>query len=312
MRLVVTADDVGLLPGMTAGALAAAARSPSADGDAVDAAEGGVVTAVSVTSVGEAFDGAITALRRRPDIDVGAHLVLVGERPLSRPAEVRSLLGRDGKLLPGFGAFCARWARHGIDLAEVECELQRQLARLLSTGLRVLHVNSHQHVHALPRLFALVARLAAEHGIPFVRVPEEAMLPPPLLPRAVALHVLRSLARRDRRKLPSGMRGLDGTLGLPEAGRLDAAALERVLARSVAAGGTRELVCHPGSDAGALQAHYTSWRYRWEQERDALSQPGLRARLATRGIEITSFSALLDAGAASVPSTAPGASPGTP
>ena len=108
------------------------------------------------------------------------------------------------------------------------------------------------------------------------------MLPPPLLPRAVALHVLRSLARRDRRKLPSGMRGLDGTLGLPEAGRLDAAALERVLARSVAAGGTRELVCHPGSDAGALQAHYTSWRYRWEQERDALSQPGLRARLATR------------------------------
>src|SRR5581483_2049028 len=137
-----------------------------------------------------------------------------------------------------------------------------------------VHVNAHQHLHALPKLFALVTRLAREHGIPFVRVPDEALLPPPLAPRAAALHVLRALARRSRRPLPAGVRALDGVVGLPEAGRLDATALEAVMARAAAAGGTRELVCHPGSDGAALGARYPSWRYRWESERDALSRPG--------------------------------------
>ena len=47
-QLVVTADDVGLAPGMTRGAL--------------EAAERGIVTAVSVAPVGDAFDEAVVVL----------------------------------------------------------------------------------------------------------------------------------------------------------------------------------------------------------------------------------------------------------
>jgi len=277
-RLVVTADDVGLAPGMTAGSLQAAER--------------GIVTAVSVAPVGEAFEEAIAGLRRRPQLDVGAHLVLVGERPLSPPADVPSLLGHDGRLLPGFGAFCARWVRGGVDLVEVELELRRQLARLVATGLRVVHVNSHQHLHALPRLFTLVARLAAEHGIPFVRVPADVALPPPVTPRAAALRGLALLARRDRHALPVGVRALDGTLGLHRAGRLDAATLRALVSRAAHAGGTLELVCHPGLGDRALRQRY-DWGYRWDDERATLCLPIARGLLSGAGVELTAFSDLL-------------------
>jgi len=41
------------------------------------------------------------------------------------------------------------------------------------SGIRLTHLDSHQHVHALPVLAALTQRLAARYGIPFVRVPVE-------------------------------------------------------------------------------------------------------------------------------------------
>jgi predicted glycoside hydrolase/deacetylase ChbG (UPF0249 family) len=255
---------------------------------ALRAAEAGIVTAVSVAPVGEAFDDAVAALRACPAVDVGAHLVLVGERPLSPPAEVASVLGGDGRLLPGFGAFCARWARGGVALAEVRVELGRQLERLLTSGLPVRHLNSHQHLHALPRLFDLVVELAAAHGIPFVRVPDDPGLPLAVSPRGVALRALRMLARRCRRRLPHGVGALEGALGLAAAGHLTPARLRALLAR---ASGRCELVCHPGEGDGALAARYR-WGYEWDAERETLCDPELRAWLAEHGIELTSFSAL--------------------
>lgn len=272
-RLVVTADDVGLAPGMTRGAL--------------EAAERGIVTAVSVAAVGEAFDEAVAELRRAPQLDVGAHLVLVAERPLSPPAEVRSLVGRDGRLLPSFAAFCARYARGAVSLAEVRLELGRQLERLVDTGLGVLHLNSHQHLHALPRVFDEVVALAAAFDIPFVRIPEDALLPPPLTPRGAALHVLRSLARRCRRRLAaSPAAALDGTLGLAAAGHLNTARLHALL--DAPWHGRYELVCHPGAGDAELASRYR-WGYDWDAERAALCEPDLAATLVERGIELTAF-----------------------
>src|SRR3954452_25089097 len=68
-RLIVTADDVGLHPGMTAGAIRAHRE--------------GIVTACSVVANGAAFDNAVTQLRDVPSLEVGVHLALVEERTLT-------------------------------------------------------------------------------------------------------------------------------------------------------------------------------------------------------------------------------------
>jgi predicted glycoside hydrolase/deacetylase ChbG (UPF0249 family) len=273
-RLVVTADDAGLAPGMTAGA--------------VEAAERGIVTAIAVTAVGDDVGGALAALRARPQVDAAAHLVLVGEAPLSPPGEIPSLVGTDGRLLAGAGAFVRRYARGGVALPEVELELRRQLQRLLAGGLVVRQLNSHQHLHALPAIGALLGRLAVEHGIPFVRVPADPDLPLLPAPRALALRALAALARRMRRRLPAGAGLPARTVGLHDAGHLTPARLRRIARRL---NDTAELVCHPGRGDAELARRYR-WGYEWDAEREALCDPALRQVLAAERVELTSFSAL--------------------
>jgi chitin disaccharide deacetylase len=279
-KLIVTADDVGLHPGMTRGALAAA--------------DAGIVTAVSVAAVGRAFAPAVELLRVRPALDVGIHLTLVGERPLSPPESIPSLVGRDGALLAGYPALARRFLLGGVGrrgTKEVEAELRRQIERLLATGLPLVHANAHQHLHVLPRLFEIVLRLAEEHGISYVRIPCEPGVAGRWSPRTAQLAVLNALGRRARRRLePAGrVAAVERTLGVVDAGHLTAERLRGAL--RLAAPGVSELVCHPGLGDAELSAAY-DWDYDWDAETAALCDPGVPGLLREEGIELTSFSRL--------------------
>jgi len=273
-KLIVTADDVGLHAGMTRGALAAC--------------DAGIVTAVSVAAVGRAFEPAVEELRQRPSLDVGIHLTLVGERPLSPPRRIPSLIGRDGALLPGYGALARRSFLGGLAKAEVEAEVRLQIERLLATGLPVVHANSHQHLHVLPAVFAIVLRLAEEHGIRFVRIPAEPAVP--WSPRGGQIAMLNALGRRARRRLEARGRttAVERTIGIADAGHLTVERLRRALA---GAGGTNELVCHPGVGDADLAAEY-DWAYDWDAETAALCDPRVPEILRAAGVELTPFRAL--------------------
>jgi predicted glycoside hydrolase/deacetylase ChbG (UPF0249 family) len=256
-RLIVTADDVGLHPGMTRGALAAHDR--------------GIVTAVSVSPNGRDFEPAVEQLRERPRLEVGAHLTLVGERPLSPPETIPSLVGPGGLLHAGYPAFAARYALGRIRGVDLETELRAQVERLLATGLRIAHLNSHQHLHVLPRVLDAVLRLAQEHGIPAVRIPNEPEVR--LTPRGLQIAGLNALGRRAR-----GRR----TVGVMAAGHLNPARLRRCLDLVE---GVTELVCHPGLGSRELAAAY-DWGYAWEEETAALCDPGLPELLREKGISL--------------------------
>jgi predicted glycoside hydrolase/deacetylase ChbG (UPF0249 family) len=250
--------------------------------------------AVSVVANGVALEPALEQLRDRPRLDAGVHLTLVGERPLSPPAAVPSLLGRGGAFLPHVRDFALRYALGGIAAAEVEAELRRQIERLLKAGLTLVHLNSHQHLHVLPRVFAVVLRLAEEYRIPFVRIPREPAAGRRVSGRAVEIAVLNAVGRGARRRLRSreALRTADRTVGVMDAGRLTPERLEAVLSEIVGAGeGVSELVCHPGMGDRELAAAY-SWGYGWEAETAALCDPRLPDLLRARGIDLTSFSRL--------------------
>ena len=274
--LVVTADDAGLHPGMTLGA--------------VQAHDRGIVTAVSVVACGRAFEHAVELLRDRPALDTGAHLTLVGEKPLSPPETIPSLLGRDGALLPGFPAFVRRSLLGRIDPAHVERELRAQIERLLATGLPVVHANSHQHLHVLPGILEIVLKLAAEYGIPWVRIPADPAVNRSLTPRSLQLRVLNALGRRARQRLPEdrSVRTTDRAIGIQDAGRLTVERLSEIL-KDVQ--GITELVCHPGIGDRDLAAEY-DWGYGWDKETAALCDAGARNQLQAGGVELSSFSRL--------------------
>src|SRR2546430_17183101 len=66
-----------------------------------------------------------------------------------------------------------------LDPGHVAAECVAQLARLREAGVRVTHIDSHRHVHALPGVWGVVIETARREGVPVVRVPLE-----PLSPRA--------------------------------------------------------------------------------------------------------------------------------
>jgi predicted glycoside hydrolase/deacetylase ChbG (UPF0249 family) len=138
-RLIVTADDAGLDPGMTAGA--------------IEAHRNGIVTACSLVANGRAFDDAVARLRDAPSLEVGVHLTLVEERSLTT-----------GETMP------RNWMRYLVSRrGDVEGELRLQIEKVLAAGFRVTHLNSHQHLHMLPSIRRIVTALAAEYRIPYVR-----------------------------------------------------------------------------------------------------------------------------------------------
>ena len=240
-RLVVTADDAGLDPGMTAGA--------------IEAHRNGIVTACSIVANGVAFDDAVARLRDVPALAVGVHLALVEERALTT-----------GEAMPrNYVRFLLARKR------DPEAELRAQIEKVLATGLRVTHVNGHQHLHMLPRLFELVERLAVEYHIPYIRTVRDFGGRVPL-PRRVAIDALSRFGRRAK-----GTN--DRTIGVANAGHLDVATMLELLDY---VDGLTELVTHPGLGV----TRYPHWRYEWDAETRALCDPRLREAIAAKGIEI--------------------------
>jgi len=274
-QLIVTADDVGLHRGMTLGAIRAHRQ--------------GIVTACSVVGCGAELDHAVDRLRDCPALDVGAHLMLVEGRPVSPPSSVPTLVTPDGGFVQNHRLFVACYARGRVSLSDVEAELRAQLERVLASGLSPCHLNGHQHVHVLPRVFEIVLRLAAEYRIPYVRIPDDRVPAGVPIGRRAAVALLRWLARRARRLArAAGLYVNDATIGIAQAGHLDASRLGRLLP---GVAGVTELVTHPGVD-GAEIGRSWDWGYEWDAETGALCDPAIATALSDRGIELVGVRAV--------------------
>jgi len=242
-RLIVTADDVGLHRGMTEGA--------------IRAHRDGVVTACSIVANGVAFYDAVARLADVPSLEVGVHLTLVEERSLTGMRFPSSYVG---------------FVRGQMDRVAIEAELRAQIERVLAAGLRVTHLNSHQHVHMWPHVFAIVSKLADEYGIGYVRRVRD---------RGGRGGIMRRLSIAALNALGSG----GSTIGVMEAGHLTA---DRIIDLLRHVRHATELVAHPGVDVDA----YPHWKYEWNAETEALCDPRLRNAIADRGIALVAPTAL--------------------
>lgn len=218
----------------------------------------GIVTACSVVANGRAFDDAVAHLRDVPSLEVGVHLTLVEERALTTGAPmprnyVRFLLSRRG---------------------DVEPELRAQIEKVLATGLRVTHLNGHQHLHMLPRVRRVVERLAREYGIGYVRVVNDRGGNARRLQIAVLNRVGAAAPGR-----PAAEESARRTIGVAEAGHLTAS---RIVALLDHVDELTELVTHPGVGVTG----YAHWGYGWEEETSALCDPAVRAAIHARAIEL--------------------------
>ena len=78
------------------------------------------------------------------------HLTLIGEKPLLPLEQIPSLVDENGYLAEKYPQFMARFFKGAVSLKEVRAELAAQIQKVIDSGLRVTHIDSHQHLHVLP------------------------------------------------------------------------------------------------------------------------------------------------------------------
>ena len=274
-RLVVNADDFGLSAGVNRGILEAHAA--------------GVVTSASLLVNTPGFAAAAAAARAAPRLGVGLHLNLTVGLPVSPPDAVPSLCGRDGRLrtLPRLVAHALAGR---LVAREVERECTAQIARASSAGMRLTHLDGHEHAHVLPGVWRPAVAAAQSAGIEVVRVPLEPVSTIAWRPLAAVAQVLVSAAYRLATGDGAVPRHAGHFRGFALTGRRDFA--ERLLALlDRLEPGVTELMVHPGyPDAELAQwARYATGR---ERELAALLSPEVRARLHREDVELVDFGAV--------------------
>ncbi len=279
IRLVVCADDVGLDPGITDGAL--------------EAWRDGIVTDLSLLVARDDWGRTAAALKDAGVADVGVHLTLCEGRPVLPPHDVPTLVHHRGRLAPSGKRLLARYLRGGVKPGEVRREWLAQVRRAQGAGFRVTHLDGHKHLHLLPGLFGVALDVLQTCGVRGMRLPREGGEGP----RPGVRGLLRGLSRAPAGRLGrGGVVTTDAVRGIGRAGRLT----ERALVALVdgLAAGTTELVCHPGQTGGSLPARLVqegaSWAagYRWDDERAALTSPRVKAALEAREVQFVRWADL--------------------
>ncbi len=260
-RLLVNADDLGLVDGVNRG-IEQAFRE-------------GIVRSASLLVNAPGFDDALALIRRNPSLSIGVHLTLVGgDEPVSVRSTVPTLVDDEGRFPRSYGTFVARYA--AAKSREIERELSAQVERVLAAGIFPVHLDTHQHLHLLPGIADIVIALARRYSIGRVRCPRGAggIMGPPV---AVLAH---TLGRKIER---SGLEKCDHFEGFSRSGRLSQEALLGILGGLK--GGTTELMVHPGQDPSQAVSRY-GWDMSWQQELSALVSGPTRDAVRLGGIEL--------------------------
>ncbi len=265
-KLIINADDYGA-------------------GDAVNAAVeelalAGLLGGVSVLANGQRCDSAIAFLRQHPGVNAGIHLNLIEGLPIAASTQIQILLGRDGSLLER-GSLLRRWALHPKAMARaVEIEWRAQTELLLNAGLKLIHADSHQHLHALPPAFRIAVRLCQEYRIPALRLPAERNQIAARTLSALALQANLTLAKRLTPR--SSLRHNDHFLGFKRAG--DYGINELLTDLPLLQEGVTELALHPST------TNFNPYpTLRGHDEREALLSRAFQNLIAEANIVLTGW-----------------------
>lgn len=276
---MVNADDFGLSPGINRGILESACR--------------GHVSSVSLCVNGRAYGEALALIRENPSLDVGLHIVLVGERPVSRPDRVKTLVDQKGDLHKDAAVFLFRYLTRRIDMRDIESEIIAQFQKARGAGINISHVDSHQHLHMLPGIMGITVRICERYRVPFVRTtycPVGRHLLSAGKKRILVQLALNKLSALARKKIKShGLRTVDFSSGALYSGALN----EKLFSAFISSlgNGITEIISHPAWSGASIAGQYRKRGYgEGEHEFLVSDKPGLY--MQRNGIILSGFSGL--------------------
>ena len=153
MRLIINADDLGMSPQVNDGIFGLMARR--------------LITSATILANAPFLEDAARRILQFTWCSFGVHLNLTQFAPLTDPLALHPLLDERGH----FSLALFRRARLSSNLRQaVLTEWIAQVNKILSSGIRISHLDSHHDVHTDPRLFLILKRLQWRFGLRKVRL----------------------------------------------------------------------------------------------------------------------------------------------
>jgi predicted glycoside hydrolase/deacetylase ChbG (UPF0249 family) len=270
--LVVNADDFGMSAAISRGI--------------VRAHREGIVTSTSLLGNTADLPRVRAMLAEVPTLGVGVHLALCGGRPVAQPDSIASLVTPEGTLPARGQDFITAWAKGRVVPAEIERELDAQVARVRDAGIAVDHLDTHHHLGFLPAVGRAVEAVARRHGIAGIRSaverPTLAWVTDPR--RGLEAGMITLSAWLTRRQL-GALRHGPQSWGYVEAGHLDEIRILEIVGRL--GPGPHELICHPGEAPADGEQREASRRYQRTAELASLTSAKVRRALERRDIRLS-------------------------
>lgn len=154
-RFILNADDFGL--------------SKSINRAVLESYNEGILKSVSLVANGDYFDEAVEKIIPQcPDLGVGIHLNITSGKSLC--SDINFLTDENTHFNNSYIQLLLKAynPRKTEFFEQLEREFRRQIEKVLSKT-PVTHIDSHMHIHAIPKIFDIVCRLAKEYGITQIR-----------------------------------------------------------------------------------------------------------------------------------------------
>ncbi|MFD4703858.1 chitin disaccharide deacetylase [Gottfriedia sp. NPDC058432] len=145
-KLIVNADDFGYSKGVNYGI--------------IEAHLNGIVNSATMMMNMYAVEHGIELAKLHPSLGLGVHLVLTAGKPLL--TDLQTIVDQNGAFLKN-----SYWYDNPVaNVEEVEKEWDAQIQKFLSFGLKPTHLDSHHHVHMIPFLHPVIAKLSKKYDLP--------------------------------------------------------------------------------------------------------------------------------------------------
>jgi len=277
-RVIINADDFGLIQGVNEGI--------------IQAHREGVLSSATLMANAPGFEHALELAGQNPDLGVGVHLNILRGKPLSERRHVESLIAEEGLFYPSVFRLYRGLKLRQIDLGQVERELRAQIEKVMNAGILPSHLDSEKHSHMIGPLFSVVLKLAKDYRIPNIRFVREFCLTPQLVRMGKSLLISLSGLSLKERMMREGIKSSEHFFGLCDSGRMTARKLQKALLQLK--DGVTEIMVHPGfisQDLIELEQTFGPYyinRCR-ELELKALLDLRVKKTLSDRGIQLMNF-----------------------
>jgi len=276
-QLIINADDFGLDETVNKGI--------------IEGHTSGFITSTTIMPSGKAFDHAVSLAASHPQLGIGVHLTLVGEKSVCDAKKIGSLVDSEGNLSPQYPQFLQRYLLGQVKLSHIRSELTAQVQKVVDCGIEITHLDSHQHLHIMPGIIDLVLEIAQEFGIKAIRIPRE----PYFFLGGYPFSIMRFLSRAGLTFLSqlAARKGKKKQLLMPNhffgmlaGGNLQEKFLLTIL--DTLPQGVSEIMMHPGTSNQILYEKY-GWDYHGQEELAGVTSATVRQQLGDNNIKLISY-----------------------